>query len=368
LYFSASWCGPCRKFTPQLESTYKSLKAENAPFEVVFVSADKDESSYTSYFAKMPWLSVPFNDKTTKDILMKEFEIDGYPTLVVVKGNQIVNGDAVSDVMSGQKYIWTVPRVVTLEGGAKHLNTQVCVVALMDKETQQTQTQIQSEFTKLSEEKGNESYFFLHATETTDLLTKVKTFVGVNVSPALIILNLGEGQKFIHTEEFKADAVRTFISKFQKKELTPFMKSQPRPQNDADPQHPGIKIVVANSFDEIVLDKTKLVFLDVYADWCGPCQAIKPEIMRMGEVIHEMKVKDIVIAKLDCHVNDTDKKYIPESSIPNLKLFVKGNPIKYTGQRNASSMLSFIHEHAKSNGISFDLDAALKTESKKSKQ
>ena len=49
-----------------------------------------------------------------------------------------------------------------------------------------------------------------------------------------------------------------------------------RPPNDADPDHPGLRIVVASSFSEIVLDESKHVLLDVSADWCGPSVQVMP--------------------------------------------------------------------------------------------
>lgn len=62
VYHSASWCGPCRFFTPQLVKFYERNKKD---FEVVFFSADKSEDDMKSYVKKdkMKWLAVPFGKK-----------------------------------------------------------------------------------------------------------------------------------------------------------------------------------------------------------------------------------------------------------------------------------------------------------------
>lgn len=83
LYFSASWCGPCRRFTPKLVEVYKELSKE-AEFEVVFISSDRDEESFSDYFSKMPWLAVPFLDLGTKKHLKDLFKVRGIPHLVVL--------------------------------------------------------------------------------------------------------------------------------------------------------------------------------------------------------------------------------------------------------------------------------------------
>ena len=63
IYFSAHWCGPCRGFTPLLSKVYSEVKAAGKAFEIVFVSADRDEKSMASYFAEMPWLALQWADK-----------------------------------------------------------------------------------------------------------------------------------------------------------------------------------------------------------------------------------------------------------------------------------------------------------------
>ncbi|RWR79477.1 putative nucleoredoxin 1 [Cinnamomum micranthum f. kanehirae] len=92
LYFSASWCGPCRRFTPIFSEVYKELYAQG-DFEAVFISGDEDEESFKEYFAKMPWLAIPFSDSTTRDRLNELFDVNGIPHLVILGGNGKVLSD-----------------------------------------------------------------------------------------------------------------------------------------------------------------------------------------------------------------------------------------------------------------------------------
>jgi len=85
LYFSAHWCPPCRGFTPKLAESYKELKASGKQFEIVFISSDKDEESFKDYFADMPWLALPFAERSLKEDLSNIFEVRGIPSLVLLK-------------------------------------------------------------------------------------------------------------------------------------------------------------------------------------------------------------------------------------------------------------------------------------------
>ncbi len=85
IYFSAHWCPPCRAFTPQLVKFYDKLKAENKPFEIVFVSSDRSRDAMYEYMeeAQMKWLALPFGDKR-KDSLSQKFKVSGIPKFVVL--------------------------------------------------------------------------------------------------------------------------------------------------------------------------------------------------------------------------------------------------------------------------------------------
>lgn len=58
IYSSASWCGPCKMFTPELVKFYKKHKKQ---LEIVFFSSDKTEADSIRYMkkAKMKWFMYP---------------------------------------------------------------------------------------------------------------------------------------------------------------------------------------------------------------------------------------------------------------------------------------------------------------------
>ena len=86
LYFSAHWCPPCRRFTPQLVAFFSRLKAAHPAASLVFVSSDKSEHEFAEYFADMgdEWLALPFAARGAKDRLSQLFGVRGIPSLALV--------------------------------------------------------------------------------------------------------------------------------------------------------------------------------------------------------------------------------------------------------------------------------------------
>ncbi|KAF8698720.1 hypothetical protein HU200_034972 [Digitaria exilis] len=119
LYFSASWCPPCRRFTPKLIETYKELSSQGKSFEVVFLSADNDEEAFNAYFAKMPWLAVPFSDSDSREAIDGRFKVSGIPHLVILdaKTGEVYTEDGVEfvSVYGVEAYPFTPERINELK-------------------------------------------------------------------------------------------------------------------------------------------------------------------------------------------------------------------------------------------------------------
>lgn len=100
VYFSAQWCGPCRRFTPEL---VKYHEANRDHFEVVFVSSDRSEDAKSKYMteAGMAWPAVKWNSDAA-NALKSRYEISGIPTLVMLRDDgATLTRDGRSMVMEG---------------------------------------------------------------------------------------------------------------------------------------------------------------------------------------------------------------------------------------------------------------------------
>jgi nucleoredoxin len=102
IYYSAHWCPPCRKFTPELVDAYKSLKAKHPNFELIFVSSDRSEGDMEKYLeeAGMPWPTLKFDAKKRSPELTK-YAGPGIPCLVFLDAS----GKVLSDSYAGTEYL-----------------------------------------------------------------------------------------------------------------------------------------------------------------------------------------------------------------------------------------------------------------------
>ena len=90
-----------------------------------------------------------------------------------------------------------------------------------------------------------------------------------------------------------------------------------------------IKVTDA-SFKKDVMESTKPVLVDFWAEWCGPCRMIGPMI---DELAIEMG-EEALVAKLNIEDNPETPAMLNIRSIPTLMLFKGG---KLVGTKNGTT-------------------------------
>ncbi|KAI8907856.1 thioredoxin-like protein [Gorgonomyces haynaldii] len=145
------------------------------------------------------------------------------------------------------------------------------------------------------------------------------------------------------SKDFDEETITSFVDDFVAGKIEPTTKSDPIPESNDEP----VKVVVGKSFADIVLDKSKDVFIEFYAPWCGHCKALAPTWDKLGATVGSDK---IVIAKMDATTNDLPQEAGLEiQGFPTLALFKAGTNelVKYDGgDRSLESLVAFVKANA----------------------
>lgn len=98
IYFSMHNCPPCREFTPLFVDLYNETNADAKVMEVIFVSGDRTQEEFETYYGEMPWLALPRTDSRLA-ALAKKFEVKGVPRLIVLRNDgTVIDNSAVQKV------------------------------------------------------------------------------------------------------------------------------------------------------------------------------------------------------------------------------------------------------------------------------
>lgn len=257
LYFSAHWCPPCRNFTPKLAAASKTYKEKTLPFQVIFVTADRDEAAFEGYFSEMQekggddWLAIPFSEKQRCQELGKLFGVSGYPTLVIVDGNgKVINSNARGAILNdpaGDNFPWAPPLIGDLkepEGIEDNLSIAVLMEALPAEEQGNIIAQLEPVAKKYAvraaETNEDPKYLFFAAKTSEGAVPQVRKLCKLGDAPSskepatdepetkrskdcsgatakMILFNLEEGGTFYQSDatEITTKSVEDFISAFE---------------------------------------------------------------------------------------------------------------------------------------------------------
>lgn len=135
----------------------------------------------------------------------------------------------------------------------------------------------------------------------------------------------------------ETDAVTKMVEKYFAGELEKTLKSEDIPENwDKEP----VKVLVGKNFADVAMDKSKNVFVEFYAPWCGHCKSLAPVWDKLGEEFE--KDDSVVIAKMDATANEADGVNV--RSFPTLKLWKKdtNDLVDYDGARDFETLAHFV--------------------------
>ncbi|QQG44368.1 MAG: thioredoxin [Candidatus Roizmanbacteria bacterium] len=96
--------------------------------------------------------------------------------------------------------------------------------------------------------------------------------------------------------------------------------------------------VTKEDFQQEVLDKKGIVFVDFYAQWCGPCKLTAPILEEISKGLTEVK-----FVKVDVDAQADLASQYSIFSIPTFFIFKNGKVVsQFTGAMSKESFLSEI--------------------------
>ncbi|KAI3746780.1 hypothetical protein L6452_09220 [Arctium lappa] len=154
-------------------------------------------------------------------------------------------------------------------------------------------------------------------------------------APVLVVQN-DKGLKYINPN-VEIDQIAPWLKDYVDGKLKPSIKSEAIPETNDEP----VKVVVAKSLRDMVLDSKKNVLLEIYAPWCGHCKKLAPILDEVA--VSFEKDADVVIAKLDGTKNDVPSDIIEVQGYPTLYFkSASGKYVKYEGDRSKEDIIEFI--------------------------
>eukprot|EP00903_Cladosiphon_okamuranus_P008316 g8000.t1 len=245
LYFSASWCAPCKQFTPILKSVYNQLQKDGKPFELVFVSSDKSQEEFSSYMGDMPWLSVPYDGKT-RGTIAQLLGVTALPTLLVFdEDQQLITANGRQEIIKDQKgenFPWYPKALAELSESPEVITQKPAFIIFMEGGDKEEQARIRELVEPMAEARAKivedgkaRPAGFLTASEIEPLSAAFRKLVGLDeiqgkykfmkskkalLKPRVALLDLMRNQFAVSEEdELTEESLAAFVASWDAGEL-----------------------------------------------------------------------------------------------------------------------------------------------------
>lgn len=148
---------------------------------------------------------------------------------------------------------------------------------------------------------------------------------------------------FDQETEISQESVTKFVKDFVAGTISPSIKSEPIPETQEGPVH----VIVANNFEDVVINNDKDVLVEFYAPWCGHCKSLAPKYEELAKLYFDNPeyAGKVIVAKVDATSNDVP---VDIQGFPTIKLYKSGakeSPIDYTGTRTIEDLANFIKDN-----------------------
>ncbi|XP_026155253.1 protein disulfide isomerase family A, member 8 [Mastacembelus armatus] len=181
-----------------------------------------------------------------------------------------------------------------------------------------------------------------------DFLSELEDDFGLDTSDGgelpFVTIRTKLGHKYTMREEFTRDgqSLERFLDDYFARQLKRYIKSEPIPERNTA----AVKVVVAESFDDIVNDPERDVLIQFYSPSCPHCKKLEPVYRELADTLNSDP--NIVIAKMNVVDNDVPLGYDVQGypTIYFAPVGKKDEPIRYEGGRELKDFLKFLKHEA----------------------
>ncbi|CAI0576567.1 unnamed protein product [Linum tenue] len=331
--FYAPWCGHCKNLAPEVGVFPKFSGQE---FENYMALAEKLRSDYefghttsakflprgeSSVTGPLVRLFKPFDELfvDSKDfdleVLEKFVEESSIPTVTVFNNDPTYH-----------------PYVI------KYFNSPETKAMLFVNFTNEVAESFKSTYREVAEQYKGQGLIFLIG--DVDSSQGAFQFFGLKEEQApLLLVQTNDGQKYLKPT-LGADDIAPWLKEYKEGKVSPYRKSEPIPETNNEP----VKVVVADTLQELVFNSGKNVLLEFYAPWCGHCKKLAPILDEVA--LSFEKDPSVLIAKLDATANDLPSDTFDVQGYPTVFFrSASGNLVQYEGDRTKEDIIEFIEKN-----------------------